>query len=39
MRTLPGGALGLRGDEGKGIPDVEGLAVLDSDPGIHEHEC
>jgi len=40
MRTLPKGALRLRGGGAKDIEEAgEGLAVLDSDPGIHQHEC
>jgi hypothetical protein len=40
MRTLSGGALRLRGDGARGIEEAgEGLAVLDSDLGIHQHEC
>jgi hypothetical protein len=40
MRTLPKGALRVRGGGAKDIEKAgEGLAVLDSDPGIHQHEC
>ncbi len=40
MRTLSGGALRLRGGDGTDIGGgAEGLAVLDSHPGLRHDEC